>query len=101
MFVFIYSTMNGSLDKKIKERKKAERKKADTVAVEASAEDVEQTEESGENEATTTRIANLKRVLSLAEGPVHLLQLLADPDDAVQTIENFFDLSFLVKVSII
>jgi len=30
--------------------------------------------------------------------PMRLLELLADPVDPVQTVENFFDLSFLVKV---
>lgn len=68
---------------------------------------MEQADASGENEATTTRIENLKKVLRVSEGslqeaaagaePIRLLQLLADPDDPVQTIENFFDLSFLVK----
>ena len=77
------------------------------AAEEASAEDVEQADQSGENEATTTRIANLKKVLKQAHESgdqqgrakdVPLLELLADPDDPVQTVENFFDLSFLVKV---
>ena len=30
--------------------------------------------------------------------PVDLLKVLVDPEDPVQTVENFFDFAFLIKV---
>jgi hypothetical protein len=53
------------------------------------------------DEATTLRLRKLQSHLhELGQAPTDLLTLLVDPKDPIQTMENFFDFSFLIKVSL-
>ena len=69
-------------------------------------ESIEQSAEEAQEEATTGRINRLSEAMKQIEQRASnhqliptITQLLVDPEDNVQTIENFFDLSFLVQVS--
>ena len=105
----------GTLDKEVKERKKSERtKKTKENLVVETLEEIENkknaqgnNEDEDEAEATNGRSLKLQRTLEktcIADGskketrkPTSMLDLLIDIEDPVQTIENFFDFSFLVK----
>ena len=99
----VFETMLGPMKKEMKVRKVAERKnKERNLAINEKPEDVEQDAEE-ENEETNSRLKCLHKVIMQEDKeqvePFDLLKLLIDPEDNVQTIENFFDYSFLVKVS--
>lgn len=112
------STMMGTLDVEIKQKKKGERtKKSKEDLVAENLEEIENKknksaengEEDDEAEATNGRSAKLVRTIekkcssssssSSSSVPTNtpMLDLLVDIDDPVQTVENFFDFSFLVK----
>ena len=106
------STMMGTLDVEIKQKKKGERtKKSKEDLVAENLEEIENKKnnsaENDEEEATNGRSAKLVRTIekkcssssSSSSVPTNtpMLDLLVDIDDPVQTVENFFDFSFLVK----
>lgn len=98
----LFETMLGPMKKEIKPRKVAVRRERErNVAENEKPEEVEQ-DASESNEETNSRLKSLHKVIMQEENdqvePFDLLKLLIDPEDNVQTIENFFDFSFLVKV---
>lgn len=96
-------TMHGPVKKQEKERtrKVTEKQSKEVDAKPAEkAENIEQEKEDADNdEATNRRVVRLLDHLEeRTDKSVDLLRLLVDPRDPVQTVENFFDFSFLVKV---
>eukprot|EP01032_Pedospumella_encystans_P009503 gene9503-11179_t len=69
-----------------------------TGVVNATSEKVENNEEDGNDEATNARVATLLKHLEAYEGQeFDLLKTLVDPINPVQSVENFFDYSYLHK----
>lgn len=98
----VFETMLGPMKKEIKVRKVAVRKERErNTALNERPEEVEQ-DANESNEETNSRLKSLHKMIMQEENdqvePFDLLKLLIDPEDNVQTIENFFDFSFLVKV---
>jgi hypothetical protein len=103
-----FSTMLGPISKEVKVRKVAVRKEKESMNMIAERpEEISQDDKDGD-EATNERLKVLHRLIMKempSDGdeqqeqlPFDLLKLLVDPADNVQTIENFFDFSFLIKV---
>jgi hypothetical protein len=117
-----FTTMTGPFQKEEKTRKPITRRKAtnedEKNAPVEKPKEIIQTGDEDKNEATNERVKKLISVVRnlTDESNEHksssspsaggggeigfdLLSLLVDPVDDVQTIENFFDFSFLIKVS--
>jgi hypothetical protein len=112
-----FTTMNGPFLKEEKVRKQIVRRKADDEidkrAPEKGKEIIQNDDDQAE--ATNARVHHLlsevrnrsKPKSSGSSGqlnygeaePFDLLELLVDPVDPIQTVENFFDFSFLIKVN--
>eukprot|EP00595_Chromulina_sp_UTEXLB2642_P002183 CAMPEP_0196767474 /NCGR_PEP_ID=MMETSP1095-20130614/41544_1 /TAXON_ID=96789 ORGANISM="Chromulina nebulosa, Strain UTEXLB2642" /NCGR_SAMPLE_ID=MMETSP1095 /ASSEMBLY_ACC=CAM_ASM_000446 /LENGTH=117 /DNA_ID=CAMNT_0042135829 /DNA_START=1 /DNA_END=350 /DNA_ORIENTATION=+ len=106
--------MTGPLYRQPKARKAIERKQKDAEdlsKIKTTAATLKY-DENDEKEATTTRKLKLKQIVTNMtntfntqvesgerpkEGGIDLVRLLIDPHDPVQTIENVFDFSFLIK----
>jgi len=94
----IFNTMTGPLLKEAKVRKVSVRQaKANTDVATTTADDIDQKEDDGTDEATNTRVKVLNDHLQKTI-QFDLLRTLIDPSSAVQSIENFFDYSYLHKV---
>jgi hypothetical protein len=100
-----FSPMLGLIDKEHKARKEVVRKaraKAEGGAADAP-DEVQQTQGGDDeecNEATNERIKRMYAAMSMDAGGAKgddLLTILVNPTDPVQTVENFFDYSFLIK----
>lgn len=105
------NTMLGRLDIEIKHRKKSEStRKSKEILVAENLEEIENKKtksgdgESDDAEATNGRAAKLMQTLSMkcstsssSSNSTSMLDLLVDDEDPVQTIENLFDFSFMVK----
>lgn len=92
--------MLGSIDKEPKSRKqtiKKAKQNSEHLATTVPSEIIQSQNDNKieMNEATNERIHHL--YTSIHEKGDDLLQLLINPQDNVQTIENFFDFSFLIK----
>jgi hypothetical protein len=99
-FTYLLSTMMGPLDREVKERKKPERRARirDDGSEEEKPEEEQQAGGDNADTAARQRIARLEAALpDQRDPPGELLDLVLDPLSAVQTVENLFDLSFLVK----
>ena len=97
------STMVGPLMRREKVRKVAVRRlrvDEDNVVETVQKRTREEDDDDIESEVTNVRQKKMKSELNnkLLEEDTSILSFLVDPEDHVQTIENFFDLSFLVKV---
>lgn len=95
-----YNTMVGPLSKEIKVRRVGERKMREKIT--GAAEKPVDVEQEEEDEATNERLLHLQGLLvektKTASGEYFdLLNTLVDPNDRVQTIENFFDFCFVIK----
>lgn len=98
-----FTTMVGPIHKEERIRKIAVRRQRENTAgvVNATSEVIENNEEDGNDEATNARVAILMQHLeSYAGREFDLLRTLVDPVNPVQSVENFFDYSYLHKVSI-
>ena len=96
-----FTTMVGPIHKEERVRKIAVRRQREnlTGVVNATSEKVENNEEDGNDEATNARVATLLKHLEAYEGQeFDLLKTLVDPINPVQSVENFFDYSYLHKV---
>jgi Nse4 C-terminal len=113
------TTFLGPLRREVKQRKEQAPKKAKERLEETQADQIEQAEED-EDEATNERVGQLqKTILTLSNRdsssssssssqsttgdvgePVDMIRLLVDPKDLVQTVENLFDFTFLIKEKI-
>ena len=97
------NTMVGPLMRREKVRKIAVRRlriDEDNVVETVQKRTREEDDDDIESEVTNVRQKKMKSELNnkLLEEDTSILSFLVDPEDHVQTIENFFDLSFLVKV---
>lgn len=92
------STMFGPIDKEVTVRASNREDRARQIehSEQVLAQVVKQTDEDEESEATNLRVQHLYEVIREQEN-FDLLDLLVDRKDPVQTVENFFDFSFLVK----
>lgn len=99
-----FNTMAGPIYKEEKIRKiSVRRQKEDNSGVEnTTGQVIENHEDDGNDEATNARVANLLHYLESLDGaPFDLLRTLVDPCDPVQSVENFFDFSYLHKVRLL
>lgn len=102
------TTMLGPISKEIKQRKKSVRSAKEVDRSEAIKPQEVIQEEGDQDEATSGRVSTLLETIRDKsfdeEDPdgrnkiFSVLNLLVDPLNNVQTIENFFDFSFLIKV---
>lgn len=99
-----YSTFYGPLKREIKAKKARALKVKDNLVHVKPDEIIQDKDDDEDNEATNERLKYQLEVagkLSTDDKGVRksfeLLRLLVDPLDAVQTVENFFDFSFMVK----
>ncbi len=70
-----------------------------TGVINATSEKIVNNEEDGNDEATNARVATLLKHLEAYDGQeFDLLKTLVDPINPVQSVENFFDYSYLHKV---
>ena len=95
-----FTTMIGPLKKEVKVRKPLVKKvKEDGNVQTVKPQEVENANESKNDEATNKRV---KEIVKLCESKKNetfdIFSLLVNPVDQVQTVENFFDFSFLIKV---
>lgn len=96
-----FTTMVGPIHKEERVRKIAVRRQRENTAgvVNVTSENVENDENDGNDEATNARVANLlKHLESYRTEEFDLLKTLVDPMNPVQSVENFFDYSYLHKV---
>lgn len=105
-------TMLGAVDKTVKERKQGVRNKRSQDAendhlidmnlaskpTEQTSADAVEVDDSAALKRSALQLEYLRKVAGNDGHSVDLIDLLVDPSDAVQTIENFFDYSFLLKV---
>lgn len=103
-----FATMLGPLHKEIKVRQVRQRQKGEAALTELEKENMkakmvyQDDDDEKEQEATNERVQKLIQVvkdLSKENASFDVLQTLIDPMDPIQSIENMFDFSFLVKVS--
>lgn len=98
----MYTAMLGPIEKEEKRRKVAEKRTKDKEdlrnVVTQKAETIEN-EDNEDDEATNQRVSHLFKHISKKHEKFNVLDLLIDSQDPVQTVENFFDFSFLIKVS--
>lgn len=94
------NTMVGSMQKEERVRKVATRKakSQEIEAGNATAQEIINTEEDGNDEATNARVSRLFKHIEGENGEFDLLRLLINPADPVQSVENFFDYAYLHKV---
>lgn len=98
-----FTTMVGPIHKEERIRKIAVRRQRENTAgvVNATSEVIENNEEDGNDEATNARVGKMFEYLdSFGGGEFDLLRTLVDPENPVQSVENFFDYSYLHKVKI-
>lgn len=96
-----FNTMAGPIYKEERVRKlTVRRQREDNSSVEnVTGQVIENHEEDGNDEATNARVANLLQYLESLQGEqFDLLKTLVDPSNPVQSVENFFDYSYLHKV---
>jgi hypothetical protein len=94
-----HQTMLGPIAKEMKARKATQRRAQKETGPAEKPIEIDQDEE---DESTNERLNRLREAISDSVKNGHpqidLLNLLIDKEDVVQTIENFFDFSFVVKV---
>jgi hypothetical protein len=99
-----YSTFYGPLKREVKAKKARALKVKENLIHVKPDEQFQEEDDDEDNEASNERLKYQLEVagkLSLNDKgdkkSFELLKLLVDPHDAVQTVENFFDFSFMVK----
>lgn len=113
-FLPLHGTMLGAVDKSVKERKTGTRKRAvddDDHLIDANASKPTEvttqdqqpaTDDSAALKRSALQLEHLKSIVSHdQQKTVDLIDLLVDHADPVQTVENFFDFSFLLKVQFV
>jgi hypothetical protein len=97
-----FNTMVGPIHKEEKFRKMAVRRVRgdNSEVVTTTGLVIENNEEDGNDEATNARVDKLLSYLStFQDAQFDLLRTLVDPSNPVQSVENFFDFSYLHKVN--
>jgi hypothetical protein len=109
-FIPPHDTMLGAIDKTIKERRQGVRKRAmnnendDLIDGNLASKPTEQTQQdttvaddSAALKRSAVQLDFIRKMMDKDKNEIDLIDLLVDPSDSVQTIENFFDYSFLLK----
>eukprot|EP01032_Pedospumella_encystans_P009504 gene9504-11180_t len=95
-----FTTLVGPMNKEERQRNITVRRHRENTAdvINATSENIENNESDGNDEATNARVAHLlKHIESHENQEFDLLKTLVDPVNPVQSLENFFDYSYLHK----
>eukprot|EP01032_Pedospumella_encystans_P010841 gene10841-12654_t len=95
-----FNTLVGPLNKEERQRNITVRRHRENTAdvINATSENIENNESDGNDEATNARVTHLlKHIESHENQEFDLLKTLVDPVNPVQSLENFFDFSYLHK----